>query len=94
MSLFLCIFLELRFVRHFPCNLFDVFVSFKAVRLLSQKLEFYRHPELGFLTNCPSNLGTAIRAGVHIKLPNLERAGKINELCERYKLQPRGKLRL
>ena len=63
----------------------------QAVRLLSQKLEFYRHPELGFLTNCPSNLGTAIRAGVHIKLPDLEKAGKINELCEKYKLQPRGR---
>lgn len=62
----------------------------KGVKLLSEKLQFYHHKDLGFLTNCPSNLGTALRAGVHIRLPNLEKAGTLKDWCDKLKLQPRG----
>lgn len=72
-------------------NLAEVFNRLaKGVKELSEKLQFYHHKDLGFLTNCPSNLGTALRAGVHIRLPNLEKAGTLKEWCDKLKLQPRG----
>ncbi len=42
-----------------------------AVDALSKKLDFAYSKHLGFITSCPTNLGTAMRASVHIKLPNL-----------------------
>lgn len=33
--------------------------------------EFMWNEHLGFILTCPSNLGTGIRAGVHIKIPKL-----------------------
>ena len=33
--------------------------------------EFMHNDHLGFILTCPSNLGTGLRAGVHVKLPNL-----------------------
>ena len=36
---------------------------------------FMRNQHLGNITTCPSNLGTGLRASVHIKLPHL---GKVN----------------
>ena len=38
---------------------------------LEKELEFAYSPELGFLTACPSNVGTGIRASVLINLPGL-----------------------
>ncbi len=29
----------------------------------------------GYVTSCPSNLGTGMRASVHLKIPNLTRGG-------------------
>lgn len=43
----------------------------KAVQEIEKKLEFQRHRRLGFLTSCPTNLGTTIRASVHVRLPKL-----------------------
>ncbi|XP_024876075.1 LOW QUALITY PROTEIN: arginine kinase-like [Temnothorax curvispinosus] len=43
----------------------------KVVQEIEKKLEFLRHRRLGFLTFCPANLGTAIRASVHVRLPKL-----------------------
>ena len=33
--------------------------------------KFARDDHLGYITSCPTNLGTALRASVHIKLPKL-----------------------
>jgi len=38
-------------------------------------LEFAKSPDYGFVTSCPTNLGTGMRASVHIPLPNLTRDG-------------------
>merc|ERR1712188_311932 len=50
--------------------------------------------KLGWLGTCPSNLGTGMRASVMILLPNLSDNGtnmeKLEELCDKYDLQPRG----
>jgi arginine kinase len=37
-----------------------------------EKIAKFSHDEhLGYITSCPTNLGTALRASVHIKLPKL-----------------------
>lgn len=33
--------------------------------------EYMWNPHLGYILTCPSNLGTGLRAGVHVKLPHL-----------------------
>jgi|TARA_B110000285_G_scaffold188972_1_gene215396 arginine kinase len=34
-------------------------------------VKFSHDEHLGYITSCPTNLGTALRASVHIKLPKL-----------------------
>ena len=36
---------------------------------LGQRLAFAFHPEFGYLTSCPTNVGTGLRASVLIHLP-------------------------
>ena len=39
-----------------------------------EKVAKFSHDEhLGYITSCPTNLGTALRASVHIKLPYLSK---------------------
>jgi hypothetical protein len=38
-------------------------------------LEFAKSADYGFVTSCPTNLGTGMRASVHIPLPNLTKDG-------------------
>jgi len=62
-----------------------------GVNHIEQKLPFSRHDRLGFLTFCPTNLGTTIRASVHIKLPKLAAdLSKLEEVAAKYSLQVRG----
>uniref|UniRef100_A0A6A7G196 arginine kinase n=1 Tax=Hirondellea gigas TaxID=1518452 RepID=A0A6A7G196_9CRUS len=45
----------------------------------------------GFIHSCPTNLGTGMRASVHIKLPKLSAdKDKFYKTCADLKLQPRG----
>ncbi|MCP4721688.1 MAG: arginine kinase, partial [Desulfobacteraceae bacterium] len=58
---------------------------------LSHRLEFAFDKKYGFLTSCPTNIGTAMRAGVHIRLRKLEKNHKLlKSLVNRYQLQIRG----
>jgi creatine kinase/arginine kinase len=43
----------------------------RAVRTIQKFCEFAQDDHLGYITSCPTNLGTALRASVHIKLPKL-----------------------
>ena len=43
----------------------------RAAKLIEQKAKFSHNDHLGYITSCPTNLGTALRASVHIKLPKL-----------------------
>ncbi|CCD12815.1 unnamed protein product [Trypanosoma congolense IL3000] len=73
-------------------NLKEVFGRLvRAVETIEEKVKFSRDERLGFLTFCPTNLGTTIRASVHVKLPKLgaDRA-KLEEVAGRYNLQVRG----
>jgi creatine kinase/arginine kinase len=58
---------------------------------LEQKLHFAYNEHLGYITSCPTNLGTAMRASVHVKLPKLSLdMPKFEEICSKYHLQIRG----
>ncbi|MFN2435717.1 MAG: arginine kinase, partial [Desulfotignum sp.] len=62
-----------------------------ALGHLTRTLAFAWDPCLGFLNACPSNIGTAMRAGVHIRLPNLEqRPDLLRQLVRDHGLQIRG----
>lgn len=45
---------------------------------------------LGYVLTCPSNLGTGLRAGVHVKLPNLSKDPRFNKILDNMRLQKRG----
>ncbi|XP_060070202.1 arginine kinase-like [Ylistrum balloti] len=53
-------------------------------------LKFAHHPNMGYLTYCPSNLGTTLRASVHIKIPCLAGQPYFHDFLEKYHLQVRG----
>lgn len=62
-----------------------------AVNIIESKLPFSHDSRLGFLTFCPTNLGTTIRASVHIKLPKLAKDRKnLEAIAAKYNLQVRG----
>jgi creatine kinase/arginine kinase len=42
-----------------------------ACKTLEKSFKFAHDDHLGYITSCPTNLGTALRASVHIKLPKL-----------------------
>lgn len=48
---------------------------------IGQKLEFAYLDNLGFLTECPTNLGTGMRASVMLHLPVLESTGKLKNIA-------------
>ncbi len=63
----------------------------KAISKIEEKVEFLYDNHLGYITSCPTNLGTAMRASVHIKLPNLgANMKKFEEITQKYHLQIRG----
>ena len=48
--------------------------------ILSKKLNYAFHERLGYLTQCPTNLGTGMRASVMLHLPALELSGTVNRI--------------
>jgi len=62
-----------------------------AVNDIEKRVPFSHNERLGFLTFCPTNLGTTIRASVHIKLPKLAaNKAKLEEIAGKFNLQVRG----
>ena len=63
----------------------------EGVDELSQSLDFLHDARLGYLTSCPTNLGTGMRASVHIHLPRLHcEAERLTSIVEDHCLQLRG----
>ncbi len=63
----------------------------RALPTLNQNLDFSRDKTYGYLTSCPTNIGTSMRAGVHIRLEKLERnKDLLHDLVRTYNLQIRG----
>ena len=57
----------------------------------SQAGKEYMHSEhLGYILTCPSNLGTGMRAGVHVKLPLLCKHARFGAIVDELNLQKRG----
>nr|ABH10978.1 mitochondrial creatine kinase [Suberites ficus] len=52
--------------------------------------EFMWSQHLGYILTCPSNLGTGLRAGVHVKLPRLSTHPKFADSLKKMRLQKRG----
>jgi len=48
--------------------------------LIEESVEFAFHPEYGYLTACPTNTGTGLRASFMIHLPCLERTDRLKKL--------------
>ncbi len=62
-----------------------------AISEIGKEVKFSYTDHLGYITSCPTNLGTAMRASVHIKLPKLSSDMKAFEaIAEQYHLQIRG----
>ena len=52
----------------------------KLDTLLDENLEFAFDDKLGYLTQCPTNLGTGMRASVMLHLPALRKCGMIEKI--------------
>ncbi|XP_041100528.1 creatine kinase S-type, mitochondrial [Polyodon spathula] len=52
--------------------------------------EFMWNEHLGYILTCPSNLGTGLRAGVHVKIPNLSKDPRLSKVLDNLRLQKRG----
>jgi arginine kinase len=62
-----------------------------AISKIEEKIKFSYSNHLGYITSCPTNLGTALRASVHIKVPNLAQDyAHFEEITNKYHLQIRG----
>ncbi|WP_072680181.1 phosphagen kinase [Arcobacter sp. LA11] len=62
-----------------------------AIKKIEEKIQFSYNDHLGYITSCPTNLGTAMRASVHIKLPNLsEDMNRFKNITDNFHLQIRG----
>lgn len=74
----------------------DVFDRLKAAIDVVEKLipgGCAKSPDFGVITSCPTNIGTGMRASVHIKLPKLTAGGsdeKAKQICSPFGLSVRG----
>jgi creatine kinase/arginine kinase len=63
----------------------------QAVTEIGRSISFMFDSRLGYLTSCPTNLGTAMRASVHIRLPKLATDMPLfKSITDSYQLQIRG----
>ena len=75
--------------RSFPGS--DIGSVFKrlclAVNELDKQLGFQHDESRGYLSSCPTNLGTGMRASVHIKIPNASEHPDFKKICDEYHIQ-------
>ena len=63
----------------------------KAATEIEKVAKFAHDDHLGYITSCPTNLGTAMRASVHIKLPLLgKNKDQFQSIADKYYVQIRG----
>ena len=73
----------------------DIGAVFSRLAIAASKIEeiarFAHDESLGYITSCPTNLGTALRASVHIKLPQLgTRMPEFEAIANKFHVQIRG----
>ena len=77
-------------------NIRKVFTRFcEGLKMFESELNKNMHElmwneHLGYILTCPSNLGTGLRAGVHIKLPKLSLEKDFDSILDSLRLQKRG----
>lgn len=59
-------------------------------KLEGSGLSFAKHEKFGYLTFCPTNLGTTLRASVHIAIPKLAATPEFKSFCDSLNIQARG----
>ena len=63
----------------------------RAAANIEKVAKFSHNDHLGYITSCPTNLGTALRASVHIHLPNLMKDWpRFQAIADQYNVQIRG----
>jgi len=67
----------------------DILAVFRRLSVAAGEIEkvakFAQDDHLGYITSCPTNCGTALRASVHIKLPKLmKNKEQFNEIAEKF----------
>ena len=63
----------------------------RAAAAIEKIAKFAHNDHLGYITSCPTNLGTALRGSVHIRLPKLgEKMQMFKSIADRYYVQIRG----
>jgi len=63
----------------------------RAAAAIEKVAKFAHTEHLGYITSCPTNLGTALRASVHIRLPKLSKDwAKFEGIADKYNVQIRG----
>jgi len=73
----------------------DILAVFRRLSVAAAEIEkvakFAHDDHLGYITSCPTNCGTALRASVHIKLLNLAKdKAQLNAIADKYYVQIRG----
>jgi creatine kinase/arginine kinase len=73
-------------------DILEVFTRLaNAIKSIETKVPFSYSDHLGYITSCPTNLGTAMRASVHIALPKLAKEMEtFKAITDKYHLQIRG----
>lgn len=63
----------------------------RGVSEIEKQGKFAHDDHLGYITSCPTNLGTGLRASVHIKLPKLgNKKDEFEAIASKYYVQIRG----
>ncbi len=84
---------QLRIISMQPgADIYSVFERLsRGAAQIERAVKFAHDEHLGFITSCPTNLGTAMRASVHIKLPRLSKEWhKFQAIADKYYVQIRG----
>ena len=63
----------------------------RAATAIEKVARFAHNDHIGYITSCPTNLGTALRASVHIKLPLLAaQKERFEKIAAEFNVQIRG----
>ncbi|CAH1792978.1 unnamed protein product [Owenia fusiformis] len=65
-------------------------INMVEAAIKSKGKEFMWNEHLGYVLTCPSNLGTGLRAGVHLRIPKLSTDARLDEILDKLRLQKRG----
>merc|ERR1711988_620055 len=73
-------------------NILEVFTRLsKASSKIEEKAKFANDDHFGYISNCPTNSGTGLRASVHINLPKLMKRKDLHQsIADKYHVQIRG----